>query len=45
MPETVSNLLGKRIERITTDFVEFEDGEKIDIKELDDRLIKSLIWW
>lgn len=44
MPETVSNLLGKRIEKITTDFVEFEDGEKIDIKNLDYKLIKSLIW-
>ena len=45
IPETLSNLLGKRIKKISTDYVEFEDGEKIDIKNLDYRLIKSLIWW
>ena len=43
--ETLSNLLGKRIKKITKDFVEFEDGEKVDIKNLDYRLIKPLIWW
>ncbi len=45
IPETLSNLLGKWIKKIMADFVEFEDGEKIDIKNLDYRLIKSLIWW
>jgi len=45
IPETLSNLLGKRIRKISTGYVEFEDGEKIDIKNLDYRLIKSLIWW
>lgn len=45
IPETLSNLLGKRIKRITSDFVEFEDGEKVNIKDLDYRTIKSLIWW
>ena len=45
IPETLSNLLGKRIKKISTGYVEFEDGEKIDIKNLDYRLIKSLIWW
>jgi len=43
--ETLSNLLGKWIKRITHDYVEFEDGEKIDIKNLDYKLIKPLIWW
>jgi len=51
--ETLSNLRGKWVKRITADpsaplrasFVEFEDGEKVDIKNLDYRLIKSLIWW
>jgi hypothetical protein len=45
IPETLSNLLGKWIKRITSDYVEFEDGEKIDINNLDYKLIKPLIWW
>ena len=45
IPETLSNLLGKWIKKITSDYVEFEGGERIDIKNLDYRLIKSLIWW
>lgn len=45
IPETLSNLLGKWINKITPDFVEFEDGEKINIKDLDYKLIKPLIWW
>jgi adenine specific DNA methylase Mod len=43
--ETLSNLLGKWIKRITADYVEFEDGDKIDLKNLDYKLIKPLIWW
>ncbi len=43
--ETLSNLLGKKIKKITGYFVEFEDGEKINIKDLDYKLIKPLIWW
>ncbi|MGH7800093.1 MAG: site-specific DNA-methyltransferase [Thermodesulfobacteriota bacterium] len=43
--ETLSNLKGKWIKRITPDSVEFEDGEKSDIKNLDWKLIKPLIWW
>jgi len=43
--ETLSNLRGKWIKRITPDFVEFEDGEKVDFRNLDYRLIKPLIWW
>jgi hypothetical protein len=43
--ETLSNLKGKWIKKITKDEVEFEDGEKINITNLDYRLIKSLIFW
>jgi adenine-specific DNA-methyltransferase len=43
--ETLSNLKGKWIKRITEDFVEFADGEKVDLKNLDYKLIKPLIWW
>jgi len=45
VPETISNLLGKWTKKITPTYVEFEDGEKIDIKYLDYKLIKPLIWW
>jgi len=31
--------------RITPNYVKFEDEEKIDIKNLDYKLIKPLIWW
>ncbi|MBL7086174.1 MAG: hypothetical protein ISS28_03585, partial [Candidatus Cloacimonetes bacterium] len=51
----LSNLLGKWIKKITADEVEFsaeggsapggENGEKIDLKDLDYKLIKLLIWW
>lgn len=43
--ETLSNLLGKWIKRITADYVEFEDGEKVYLNNLDYKLIKPLIWW
>lgn len=45
IPETLSNLLGKWIKKINSTEVEFEDGKKIDLKDLDFRLIKDLIWW
>ncbi|MBU4350605.1 site-specific DNA-methyltransferase [bacterium] len=45
IPETLSNLCGKWIKKITPDYVEFEDGERIDIKELDYKIVKPLIWW
>ena len=44
IPETLSNLRGRWIKKITANEVEFEDGKKIDIKNLDYKLIKSLIW-
>ena len=45
IPETLSNLYGKWIKKITSDYVEFEDREKINIKDLDYKIIKELIWW
>ncbi len=45
IPETLSNLLGKWIKKITSEYVEFEDGERIDLRNLDYKLIKPLIWW
>jgi len=43
--ETLSNLRGKYIKKITEDEVELEDGEKINFKDLDYKIIKPLIWW
>jgi len=43
--ETLSNLLSKYIKKISKNEVEFEDGEKVNLKNLDYRLIKPLIWW
>lgn len=43
--ETLSNLRGKWIKKITKDRVVFEDGETINLNELDYRMIKDLIWW
>ncbi len=45
IPETLSNLTGKWIKRVTADSVEFEDGEVVDTKNLDWKRIKPLIWW
>ena len=45
IPETLSNLLGKWIKKITPDYVEFEDGEQINLEDLDYKVIKPLIWW
>ncbi|MCL0040363.1 site-specific DNA-methyltransferase [Thermodesulfovibrionales bacterium] len=43
--ETLSNLTGKWIKKISDIEVKFEDGTKINTKDLDYKLIKSLIWW
>ncbi len=43
--ETLSNLIGKWIRKISDSEVEFEDGTKINTKDLDYKLIKPLIWW
>jgi Adenine specific DNA methylase Mod len=49
--ETLSNITGKWIKKIKEDedksatVLEFEDGSKVNIKDLDYKLIKPLIWW
>lgn len=43
--ETLSNLTGKWIKKVGDAEVEFEDGTKINTKDLDYKLIKPLIWW
>ncbi len=43
--ETLSNLTGKWIKKISDTEVEFEDGTKINTKDLDYKLIRPLFWW
>ncbi|MEO0092052.1 MAG: site-specific DNA-methyltransferase [candidate division WOR-3 bacterium] len=43
--ETLSNLKGKWIKKITKDRVIFEDNTEIDLNNLDYKEIKPLIWW
>ena len=43
--ETLSNLTGKWIKKITQNQVEFADGSVVNTKDLDYKLIKPLIWW
>jgi hypothetical protein len=43
--ETLSNLTGKWIKKILDGEVEFMDGTKVNTKDLDYKLVKSLIWW
>jgi adenine specific DNA methylase Mod len=43
--ETLSNLTGKWIKKMSDSEVELEDGTKINTKDLDYKLIKPLIWW
>ena len=45
LAETLSNLRGKWIKRITPDLVEFEDGETMSLTNPDWRVIKPLVWW
>jgi DNA methylase len=45
LAETLSNLRGKWIKRLTAEYVEFEDGEHISLTDPDWRLIKPLVWW
>ena len=45
LAETLSNLSGKWIKKISPDSVEFGDGEIINLKDIDYRLIRPLIWW
>jgi len=43
--ETLSNLTGRWIKKVSDAEVELEDGTKINTKDLDYKLIKPLIWW
>jgi adenine specific DNA methylase Mod len=43
--ETLSNLTGKWIKKVSDSEVEFDDGTIMDTTNLDYKLIKSLIWW
>ena len=43
--ETLSNLKGKNIKKISEGSVTFTDGEKIVYDDLDFETIKPLIWW
>ena len=45
IPETISNILGSGIKKIGPDYVELQNGDKINTKDLDHKLIKPLIWW
>lgn len=45
LSETLSNLTGKRIHKVSKDWVEFEDNERIEFSKLDFHRIRPLIWW
>jgi hypothetical protein len=48
VPETISNLFGKNIKKISKDKVVFEDGSEVDLNNLDFEKyepLKKLIYW
>ncbi len=45
LAETLANVLGQRIARLTRDAVTFEDGTTIDLTQPDFQYLKPLIWW
>ena len=45
LAETLANVLGKHIKRITADRVEFTDGASADLKNPDFKLLQPLLWW
>ena len=45
IPETLSNLTGKKIKKIGKNWLEFEDGEHLEVNNLSFHLIRPLIWW
>lgn len=45
LAETLSHLRGQWIRRLTRETVEFENGETINLQNVDWRLVKPLIWW
>lgn len=45
LAETLSNVTGKGIRRITREAVEFQDGSSASLTEPDWNLLKPLLWW
>ncbi|MDW7998842.1 MAG: site-specific DNA-methyltransferase, partial [Thermodesulfovibrio sp.] len=45
LAESISNIKGKFIRKITKEYVIFSDGEKVDLSNIDLHTIKPLIWW
>lgn len=45
LAETLSQRRGKWIKRITADYVEFQDGERMSLTDPDWQTIKPLVWW
>ena len=45
LAETLSHLRGKWIKRITEEYVEFEDGERMSLTEPDWETLKPMVWW
>ena len=45
LPETLSNIKGKGIKKITSNSVIFDDGEEINLDKISFDLVKPLIWW
>ena len=45
LAETLSNVTGKGIRRITRETVEFQDGTSASLTEPDWNLLKPLLWW
>jgi hypothetical protein len=45
LAETLSQRTGKWIKRITADYVEFQDGERMSLTDPDWQTIKPLVWW
>ena len=45
LAETLSQRRGKWIKRITAEYVEFQDGERMSLTDPDWQAIKPLVWW
>jgi len=45
IPETLSHLTGKFIKQIKNHEVVFTDGTRIDLTNIDYKIVKPLIWW
>ncbi len=45
LAETLSQRRGKWIKRITAEYVELDDGERLSLTDPDWQVIKPLVWW